>query len=139
MKDCKIYVNGKSEAIQKKLFEMGCKWIDGNVSVLKTSSPFLYVKNDIISEGSSMDVFSNKKLLQPEISAEEILNMKPEHQFKPFDKVLVRDGDNESWFADFYSHNDHEESFMFICVGSSYNQCIPFEGNEHLLGTTNPA
>ena len=28
------------------------------------------------------------------------------------------------------------EYSLYICVGSIYEQCIPYEGNEHLLGTT---
>ena len=60
---------------------------------------------------------------------------------KPFDKVLVRDKSNEVWTANFYSHYDATSDKPFICVGWSemneYRYCIPYEGNEHLLGTTN--
>lgn len=55
--------------------------------------------------------------------------------FKPFDKVLVRDCDtNGTWKIELFSHRSKDG--WFICVGSCYCQCIPFEGNEHLLGTT---
>lgn len=54
--------------------------------------------------------------------------------FQPFDKVLVRDRDTYKWKADFFSH--YAAECMFSCVGSLYKQCIPFEGNEALLGTT---
>ena len=54
--------------------------------------------------------------------------------FKPFDKVLVRGRDIYKWKADYFSH--YAAECMFSCVGSLYKQCIPFEGNEHLLGTT---
>lgn len=56
-------------------------------------------------------------------------------ELKPFDKVLVRDGDDEEWVCDFFSHID--ECNMYKCVGTWFKQCIPYEGNEHLLGTTN--
>lgn len=61
-----------------------------------------------------------------------------ECQLKPFDKVLVRDSDSGIWSADFFSYLRGEE-FLFnhVCVGNPYTQCIPYEGNEHLLGTTN--
>lgn len=59
------------------------------------------------------------------------------HQFKPFDKVLVRDYNDNEWKCDFFSHIDEEG--YYVCVGSWWMQCIPYEGNEHLLGTkTNP-
>ena len=53
--------------------------------------------------------------------------------FKPFDKVLVRDGDMEYWNADLFS-SYHDE---FHCFRGSWEQCIPFnEDTKHLLGTT---
>lgn len=62
--------------------------------------------------------------------------VKKEHQFKPFDKVLVRDKDDTTWKIDIYSHYD-DDSFPFTTITNSYKQCIPFEGNEHLIGTNN--
>lgn len=57
---------------------------------------------------------------------------------KPFDKVLVRVNDTEKWIGDFYMlHDDMEKDFPFICISGFLSQCIPYEGNEHLLGTTN--
>lgn len=58
-----------------------------------------------------------------------------QHQFKPFDKVLVRDLDTHEWVCNFFSHIDEEG--YYVCVGSWWLQCIPYEGNEHLVGTTN--
>lgn len=58
---------------------------------------------------------------------------KPE--FKPFDKVLVRDRDEQEWECSLFSHIDEEG--LYYCVSSWWFQCIPYEGNEHLLGTTN--
>ena len=59
--------------------------------------------------------------------------------FKPFDKVLVRDTKEQVWVADLFSHtvNRPLERCSFTCVGHYTNQCIPYKGNEHLLGTTN--
>ncbi len=58
------------------------------------------------------------------------------HQFKPFERVLVRDGYDEAWKCDLFSHIDVDGDYS--CVGVDYwKQCIPYEGNEHLLGTTN--
>lgn len=57
---------------------------------------------------------------------------------KPFEsKVLVRTN-NRKWVAAFYSHYD-KDSLLKHCVvgGLWYEQCIPYESNEHLLDTTN--
>lgn len=58
--------------------------------------------------------------------------------FKPFDKVLVRDSDKKEWAASFFSHYDEDCISKYYCMCIHYNQCIPYEGNEHLLGTTDP-
>jgi hypothetical protein len=52
---------------------------------------------------------------------------------KPFDKILVRDIDDAMWIAAFFSHLRGER---FYTVSTWYNQCIPYDGNQHLLGTT---
>lgn len=56
---------------------------------------------------------------------------------KPFDKVLVRDNNKQRWTIDYFSFVDKEQVYPFVCVGHYVSQCIPYEGNEHLLGTTN--
>lgn len=58
-----------------------------------------------------------------------------DHQFKPFDRVLVRDRNDREWGCDFFSHI--AEDNRYICIYSWWKQCIPYEGNEHLLNTTN--
>lgn len=58
-------------------------------------------------------------------------------EFKPFDKVLIRDEDNQTWRICLFSHYRKDLSCPYVCVGcSTYKQCIPYEGNEYLLGTT---
>lgn len=58
---------------------------------------------------------------------------------KPFDKVLVRDKNVDKWKIDFWGFYDIEYAmnYPYGCCGNSYAQCIPYEGNEQLLGTTN--
>lgn len=55
-------------------------------------------------------------------------------KLKPFDKVLVRDFDSEVWDIDFFSKLLDGKHFK--CHGSSYVQCIPYKGNEHLHNST---
>lgn len=61
---------------------------------------------------------------------------KTKYQFKPFDKVLVRDRDDKTWRCDIFSHLD-DKGGAFICLSTWWRQCIPYEGNEHLFGTKN--
>ena len=55
-------------------------------------------------------------------------------KFKPFDKVLVRDGNVYEWQPElFYKIN---EEGKYCTLGDvEWSQCIPYEGNEHLLNT----
>lgn len=61
----------------------------------------------------------------------------PKCSFKPFDKVLVRYG-NGIWGATFFSRYDNKSAWAYVGVDCiNWEQCIPYEGNEHLLGTNN--
>lgn len=67
--------------------------------------------------------------------SDQVTDQESKHQFKPFEKVLVRDRDEQEWECSLFSHIDEED--CYVCVGSWWLQCIPYEGNEHLLGTKN--
>ena len=68
----------------------------------------------------------------------ETLKKKQKIQFKPFDKVLVRDNETLKWKYAFYSYFEPFSKYHHVIAGTgAYVMCIPFEGNEHLVGTTN--
>ena len=54
-------------------------------------------------------------------------------QFKPFDKVLVRNFDHKKWCATFFSHYEYvgnHVKYWYCCIdGVCYTQCIPYEVN----------
>lgn len=59
---------------------------------------------------------------------------------KPFDKVLVRTSSLDKWHIQFFERYDKNASsrYPFVCLcGNKYGDCIPFNGNEHLLNTIN--
>lgn len=56
--------------------------------------------------------------------------------FKPFDKVLVRNSTTTLWRASMFSHYDSTSTSPYVCVSGGFRQCIPYEGNEYLIGTT---
>ena len=58
------------------------------------------------------------------------------HEFQPKEWVLVRDDEKEKWKLDIFSHFEDGFSFPYRCVGSYYDECLPYAGNEALLGTT---
>lgn len=64
----------------------------------------------------------------------QIVDLKPNIELKPFDKVLVRDFSRDKWSISFFSFKKED---LYVCINHcSWNQCIPYEGNESLLGTT---
>ena len=62
------------------------------------------------------------------------IEMKSKVEIKPFDKVLVRNDKEDQWSANIFSYQVRD---MYHCLGEDYwRYCIPYIGNESLLGTT---
>jgi len=57
-----------------------------------------------------------------------------EPQFKPFDKVLVRNKETDKWHPNFYATTDGLLYYTIDC--KNWQKCIPYEGNESLVGIT---
>lgn len=65
-----------------------------------------------------------------------------EPQFKPFDKVLVRYPykpelcvSKDIWLPGIFQYKSVNTNLYFVS-GKAYCDCISYEGNEHLIGTT---
>ena len=58
----------------------------------------------------------------------------------PFDRILVRDNNDETWSCNFFSHIREVVVYKFTTITSSYKQCIPYnDDTKHLVGTTDEA
>ena len=127
-----------SEAVQKKAFELGYAWLCRDKEIANAKERLLFLKPDgSITFGSSKEGAWSSTLAE-EISASDFLLLTDASDgpaFKPFDKVLVRDTDADRWKADWFSQSLGIAGF--VCVGGYFSQCVPYEGNEDLLGTTN--
>ena len=56
---------------------------------------------------------------------------------KPFEnRVLIRDDSYGLWRPSIWGFYDQEHNFPYVTLAGRYRQCIPYDGNEHLLGTT---
>lgn len=116
----------------------GHAFLDGNIAIVNEDS---YCQKDFCTACLSTDeekqqlfkaLAKNGKVWIPE--KKQIVDLKPKWTLKPFDKVLVRDSKASKWRANLFSHKNIDEPYY--CVYASWNYCIPYEGNEHLLGTT---
>lgn len=100
---------------------LGTIEIDRNIH-LATDSEKQQLFDAIEKEGKRWD--SEKK---------EVVNLKPKVELKPFDRVLVRDIEDQAWQVSLFSYKDSDS--YYCCNGCAWNQCIPYIGNESLLGT----
>ena len=58
-------------------------------------------------------------------------------EFKPFDRVLVRDYPNQKWTVNLFSYyNKEARDFPYVCTNGCFSYCIPYAGNEYLVGKT---
>ena len=81
----KVYVNGKSNEIQEKLFSFGYKWnVTHSCIVCNTREPFLFInKNEGIQYENNMNFFNGHRYR--EITADEILSLEvTEPSYRPF-------------------------------------------------------
>ena len=77
----------------------------------------------IAKEGKSWDAEKKK-----------VVGLKPKVELRAFDRVLVRNDKEDQWSANIFSYQIRD---MYHCLGESYwRYCIPYIGNESLLGTT---
>lgn len=67
----------------------------------------------------------------------QIVGLPKKCELKPFDKVLVRDRDDERWEIEFFGYYDEDEQNYVVLAGIRWNYCIPYnDSTKHLLGTT---
>lgn len=127
--------------------------IDGNGDLSigwpkRTLCHFGLIADAVIAGQGQRDLLFKKMKeagYQWDAEKKELRKIKPHYDisnFNPFDKVLVRCSNDEEWMIEFYCkydtlvHTSPHRDYPFMGIGDSYSQCIPYEGNEHLLGTT---
>ena len=116
--------------------------LDTTTHELDTSGEYKIIKENIMeirlaTEEEKLQLFNAilaKKDKTWDVEKKMIVDLKPKVEFKPFDKVLVRDSKASKWRANLFSHKNVNEPYY--CVYARWNYCIPYESNEHLLGTT---
>ena len=90
---------------------------------LVTDSEKQQLFDALAKEGKAWD--ANKK---------EVVDLKPKAKLKTFDKVLVRDSKSDKWRANLFGYIGKDG--YYCCVYANWIYCIPYKGNEHLIGTT---
>lgn len=107
----------------------------------KNYKDYIYTIHDIVDKGyRAKEIDADYPIIilfgSQEDNYELVSNKFDITTLKPFDKVLVRDTCTQNWRASLFSHCNGLDSYKYKCINGCYTYCIPYEGNEHLLGKT---
>lgn len=138
-KDGDIMVYGKSVAICRKIYKHTLSFyvsLNEMVGLLFADEVESSEEYRFATEEEKKQLFSalEKKGKAWDAEKKQIVDLKPKAELKPFDKVLVRDDEDHAWQVSSFGYKD--ATFYRCNNGCSWNQCIPYFGNENLLGTT---
>lgn len=116
----------------------GHAFLDGNIAIVNEDSycqkAFCTARPSTDEEKQQLFSALAKKSKAWDAEKKQIVDLKPNIELKPFDKVLVRDFSRDKWSISFFSFKKED---CYVCINHcSWNQCIPYIGNESLLGTT---
>lgn len=140
LKNTKIYLSNEEDRIkfQEKVFRLGVEWSDGSNSVYKSMfSDAFFTINEFLNlfiVRCNISFISKKR---KQIFLEDVLAIeepKKECKFKPYDKVLVRDYDNERWIPRLFAWHNVGYKEDYPCPfettdGDFYSYCIPYDEN----------
>lgn len=114
----------------------GHAFLDGNIAIVNEDS---YCQKDFSTarpstEEEKQQLFEAlaKKGKAWDAEKKEVADLKP--KVKPFDRVLVRDSKSDNWRANLFGYIGKDG--YYHCVYANWAYCIPYIGNESLLGTT---
>lgn len=102
------------------------------------NSDYIFLPIRLATDSEKQQLFSAlaKEGKAWDADKKQIVDLKPKIELKPFDKVLVREEEYSEWQADFFSNIDEDN--RFVCIGSTWSFCIPYnEETAKLIGTTN--
>lgn len=138
-KDGDIVAYGKSVAICRKIYKHTLSFyisLDEMVGLLFADEMESSEEYRFATEEEKQQLFDalEKEGKAWDAEKKQIVDLKPKVELKPFDKVLVRDFSRDKWSISFFSFKKEDR---YVCINyCSWNQCIPYIGNESLLGTT---
>ena len=140
-----VWSEDESKVLQKKLFKIGCRWMDGSQEFYGTEQPFLLIDKHLFITFMRKDSYnafaadSNQYKRTKDILIAKLKQDRPKPKFdqntlEVYDKVLVRESQTQVWKAKFF-HLKKGKHFYTI-DDLNYSICIPFnDETKHLHGT----
>lgn len=138
LKNTKIYLKTEDEVkqFQEKVFKLGVEWSDGSNSVCKSmfSDTFFTINEflNLFMDCGNISFISKKR---KQIFLEDVLAIEEPVVLVTGMPVLVRDRNDQEWEYDVLGRICSGEC-KYRCIGDTFYQCVPYKGNEHLLGTS---
>lgn len=123
------------------------KFVDDKYTIFEATNGIVLgdeaIKYSIQNTLSYSKVEDEDKALHIKKKIQKIVDKKDESspEFQPFDKVLVRDYDDQIWTPTFFGVfcQDEGTRYPYDTTHGVYRCCIPYnEKTKHLLGTTEP-
>ena len=149
-KDGDIVVYGKSVAICRKIYKHTLSFyvsLNEMVGLLFADEVESSEKYRFATEEEKQQLFDalEKEGKAWDAEKKQIVDLKPKCEFKPMDLCLMKyigQYNNRGWELCQYAYTEHRVSssgeqrdFYHAVGGEIYAECIPYKGNEHLLGT----
>ena len=111
-------------------------YTDGDLKIYNNSSAYR------LSKEITLASIEDRNKLFFVIAKEGYIYDKEQHkfikqEFKPFDRVLVKDDFNDPWKTDILFELCRSNHYYYRCATGYYRLCIPYEGNEYLLVENN--
>ena len=111
---------------------MAVLYTDGNLKIYNNSGAYRLSK-----EINLASIEDRNKFYSTLVKIYDKEQHKPVRQeFKPFDKVLVKNNSEDHWKTDIYLNYVEDTHNHYRCTTGHYKLCIPYKGNEYLLGKT---
>lgn len=149
-KDGNIVVYGKSVAICRKIYKHTLSFyvsLNEMVGLLFADEVESSEEYRFATEEEKQQLFDalEKEGKAWDAEKKQIVDLKPKYEFKPMDLCLMKyigQYNNRGWELCQYAYTEHRVSssgeqrdFYHAVGGEIYAECIPYKGNEHLLGT----
>lgn len=139
-KDGDIVVYGKSVAICRRIYKHTLSFyvsLNEMFGLLFADEVESSEEYRFATEEEKQQLFDalEKKGKAWDAEKKQVVDLKPKVDvLKPFDRVLVRNCKSENWRANLFGYIDKDG--FYCCVWANWAYCIPYIGNESLLGTT---
>ena len=141
--------NGYKWNEEKKVLEKLRKFKVGDIIRLKSKPNYIYTIHSLTWDDNKKLAYrllpkNDKHLILVSLNTQDNYELVPNkfdiNTLVPFEsRVLVRDTEGEKWEPAIWGYYDvdHIEGYPYETIGGNcFCFCIPYEDNEHLLGTT---